>query len=130
MDLDLIATIRRTLGAKPTEELRREYEARDPGAWSPEAFEAMRQLLAERGEGHPPPPPALPPGGFAYSGLAGAALAAGAVGAGLGCVLIVVWSVAALASGQVGYALLVGPLGFLMQLAMVVVFLRVKDLRP
>lgn len=58
MDQELVAAIRKTLEAKPTDELRRTYEARDQNVWSPEAFEAMMQLLAERGEtGLPPPDP-------------------------------------------------------------------------
>jgi hypothetical protein len=50
MDQELITTIRESLEVKSTDELRRRYEAQDQTAWSPEAFEAMRRLLAERGE--------------------------------------------------------------------------------
>ena len=55
MEQEFITTIRKTLEDKPTEELRRLYEARDQTAWSPEAFEAMRQILARRGETVPLP---------------------------------------------------------------------------
>jgi hypothetical protein len=129
VDQELITTIRKTLEAKSTEELRRSYEAQDQAAWSAEAFEAMRQLLAERGERDLRAPAARSRQGFAYSGLAEFALSVGTVCACLGCILTVVWAIADAAKGQGGYALIVGPLGFFLQLAMVVVFLRVRDLR-
>jgi PAS domain-containing protein len=50
MDEELIARVRETLEAKSTAELRQAHEARDESVWSPEAFEAMRQILAERDE--------------------------------------------------------------------------------
>jgi len=49
MDAD-INTIRETLEAKPTEELRQLCQAEGQTTWSPEAMEAMRQILVSRGE--------------------------------------------------------------------------------
>jgi Leucine-rich repeat (LRR) protein len=60
MDQRLIAAIRDRLAARPTDELRRIYDARDLSTWSPEAFEAMRQLLITRGEVGLKPPPSAP----------------------------------------------------------------------
>ena len=48
MDQSLVASIRKTLEAKPTEELRRSYESVDKATRSLEELEAMRQLLYER----------------------------------------------------------------------------------
>src|SRR5262245_58032221 len=50
MDQNLVASIRRSLEAKPTPELRLAYQSGDQAIWSPEAFEAMHQILSERGE--------------------------------------------------------------------------------
>ena len=47
MDQSLVASIRESLKAKSTAELREAYESGDTSIWSPEAFEAMRQLLAQ-----------------------------------------------------------------------------------
>lgn len=58
MNEELIAAIRKTLEAKSTDELRRSYQTRDERIWSPEAFEAMRQLLTERKD-HGVPQPAV-----------------------------------------------------------------------
>ena len=65
MDQELVARVRKTLEDRPTEELRELYASRDQSAWSFEAFEAMRQILSERGDLVPPrkevaPPPSLP----------------------------------------------------------------------
>ena len=48
MDQTLVASIRKKLEAKPTEELRQAYESRDTAGRSPEELEAIRQLLDER----------------------------------------------------------------------------------
>lgn len=50
MDKELITSIRDRMAAKPTEELREIYGAHDHAEWTPEAFEAIRQVLSERGE--------------------------------------------------------------------------------
>jgi len=47
MDPALVASIRKSLEATPTEDLRRAYEG-DKAGKSPEELEAMRQLLDER----------------------------------------------------------------------------------
>jgi hypothetical protein len=49
VDQSVIATIRQSLEIKATDELRKIHDAHDASAWSPEAFEAMRQILTERG---------------------------------------------------------------------------------
>src|SRR5215207_6341572 len=48
MDQTLVASIRKSLGTKSTEELRQAYEGSDTAARSPEELEATRQLLDER----------------------------------------------------------------------------------
>jgi ferric-dicitrate binding protein FerR (iron transport regulator) len=48
MDQTLVASIRKSLEAKPTEELRQAYQSGDKAGRSPEELEAMRQLLDER----------------------------------------------------------------------------------
>src|SRR2546421_435178 len=48
MDQTLVASIRKNLESKSTEELRQAYESTDKAARSPEELEAMRQLLDER----------------------------------------------------------------------------------
>ncbi|MBM3997692.1 MAG: RDD family protein [Planctomycetes bacterium] len=50
MDQKLLVIIRATLVDKSTEELRKAYDAGNLSVWSLEAFEAMRQILSERGE--------------------------------------------------------------------------------
>jgi hypothetical protein len=50
MDENLVAEIRQVLQEKPTEELRAAFVSKDYARWSREAFEAMRQILVERGE--------------------------------------------------------------------------------
>jgi hypothetical protein len=59
MDHELVARIRATLEAKSTDELRQVYASGDRAVWSPEALEAMRQILIDRGETGLAPPPAL-----------------------------------------------------------------------
>lgn len=51
MDDGLIASIRDKLKGEPTAELRRAHQSGDTSVWSPEALEAMRQLLEEREKG-------------------------------------------------------------------------------
>jgi hypothetical protein len=64
--------------------------------------------------------------GIAYSPLANLALIVGVVAAGLGCIVSVIASVGALINEQWGNALVVAPLAFFLQLAMLVVFIRVQ----
>src|SRR3954470_10912661 len=71
MDTPLVTQLKRQFAEAPTAQLRRDLKARDFSRWSPEAFEAMRQLLRERGEAGisdapfpdqaPPPKPPGPP---------------------------------------------------------------------
>jgi hypothetical protein len=56
--------------------------------------------------------------GIAYSPLADLALVVGIVAAGLGCIAALIASVVALMNGQWSTALVVGPLAFFLQLAM------------
>jgi len=65
--------------------------------------------------------------GFAYSGLADAALLASTISAGLGCVGAIFWTVGSVANGNLA-GIIVGPLACFLQLGMLVVFLRVSDL--
>jgi hypothetical protein len=67
---------------------------------------------------------------FVYSPLAEAALVVGQLVAGLGCVLALGGTIVALISGNWLAALVQGPLTFFVLLALLVVFLRVQDLRP
>jgi hypothetical protein len=48
MDQTLVASIRKNLESRSTEELRQAYEGGDNSAKSPEELEAMRQILDER----------------------------------------------------------------------------------
>jgi hypothetical protein len=73
-----------------------------------------------------PPASADPRRGIAYSPLANLALVVGIVAAGLGCAVAVLAAVAALLNGQWSNALVVAPLAFFLQLAMLVVFVRVQ----
>jgi hypothetical protein len=50
MNEQLMAGIRERMAAKSTEELHHIYDTHDEAQWTPEAFEAIRQLLSERGE--------------------------------------------------------------------------------
>ena len=74
----------------------------------------------------------FPPGnpdprrGIAFSPIANLALIVGTVAAGLGCGAAVIASIAALINGQWVTALVLGPLAFFLQLAMLVVFVRVQ----
>jgi hypothetical protein len=76
----------------------------------------------------PPEPPAPP--GLAYSPLAEVALVVGIVAAGIGCLLAIVAAAVALVQGEWGRALIVSPLAFFLQLAMLVVFVRVRRIGP
>src|SRR4051812_36297200 len=76
MDTPLVTRLKRQFAEVPTARLRGDFEGRDFSRWSPEALEAMRQLLRERGEAgiddaplpdrapapEPPGPPGLPVG--------------------------------------------------------------------
>ena len=64
----LVRTIRERMQSKPSLELNQILEGRDEREWSPEAFEAIRQVLDERSRtgiepaAEPPPPePSEPP---------------------------------------------------------------------
>ena len=107
MDQSLVATIRQTLADRPTADLRQAYESGDHSRWSPEAFEAMRQILEERGTGPDPPPPAPPPAPAvtAARGPAGRAagnffLVVGAIICLVSCALAVVSTVGALVASE------------------------------
>lgn len=60
----LVRTIRERMQSKPSLELNQILEERDEREWSPEAFEAIRQILDERSrtgfEPAPEPPPPEP----------------------------------------------------------------------
>jgi hypothetical protein len=133
MDQELIAKVRVTLEGKTTAELRQAYEARDQSAWSPEAFEAMRQILAEReeaGPGQPSRPPtgrALAPAG----GVGEALLTFGQIVSVLGCIAAPISGIVALSGSASACVVVVGAtLGFLYSAAMFVVFSRVKRVPP
>ena len=66
--------------------------------------------------------------GIAYSPLANVALIVGIVAAGFGCLMSAIATVYALANAEWLTALIVGPLAFFLQLAMLVVFVRVQRL--
>src|SRR5262249_33099807 len=74
----------------------------------------------------------FPPGdtalrrGLAYSRLANLALVVGIVAAGFGCAVAAVSSVIALLRGEWSLALIAGPLAFFLQLALLVVFVRIQ----
>ncbi len=76
----------------------------------------------------PEPDPVLKRTGIAYSSWADVALMVGAVVAGLFCLGSAIGSVIALCSGQFLEALIFGPVGFFLSLAMLVVFLRIQKL--
>ena len=46
---NLVAEIRKRMADKTTEELQRIYDERNEAEWSADAFEAIRQILTERG---------------------------------------------------------------------------------
>src|SRR5438445_10174190 len=66
--------------------------------------------------------------GLAYSRLADVALVVGIVVAGLGSVAAAVGSIVALLHGEWSEGLVVGPIAFFLQLALLVVFVRVQKL--
>lgn len=66
--------------------------------------------------------------GFAYSSLANVALFIGILAAGFGCLATVFISLEALWNGHWFTALVAGPIAFFLQLAMLVVFIRVQRL--
>jgi hypothetical protein len=74
---------------------------------------------------------ARPPGAaFAYSPLAQAALVVGLLWAVIGCVFAAGWAVVSVVQRDWLTGLVVCPICFFLQLALVVVFLRVMDLKP
>lgn len=70
MDQEKLAEARTFMEGKSTAELLQAYQLREHSTWSPEAIEAMRQLLRERGVKRFTP---LPP--YKYSALRGCILA-------------------------------------------------------
>lgn len=72
MDPNQVAAMRKSLETKSSEELRQAYASGDKAAWSPEALEAMRQILEERRQRSTKPAVAL-----------GAAILVAALGAGV-----------------------------------------------
>lgn len=65
--------------------------------------------------------------GFAYSPLADLALVVSMIAAVLGTCGAVLGTIAAIATGQFIFGLFVGPIAILLQLGMLVVFLRVQQ---
>jgi hypothetical protein len=68
--------------------------------------------------------------GFIYSRMADLALIVGSVASGLGCVGTVISAIGFLLNGNLGTALILCPLAFFIQLAMMVVFIRVQRITP
>ena|SRR5438309_2159907 len=66
--------------------------------------------------------------GIAYSRLADVALIVGTIAAGLGCLGSVIGAFVALLRGDWLTGLVLGPLAFFLQMAMLVVFVRVQKL--
>ncbi len=69
----------------------------------------------------------VPGSGFIYGRLAQTALVIGEVAAGVGCIVALIGCVVSLLSGHLVDALVRGPIGFFLLLAMFVVFARVLD---
>jgi hypothetical protein len=67
---------------------------------------------------------------FVYSRVADLALIVGSVAAGLGCVTTVFAAIRFLLDGNCGAAFLLCPLAFFVQLALMVVFIRVQRITP
>ena len=65
--------------------------------------------------------------GIAYTPLANFALLVGTLAAGLGCLVAVTGSIAGLFQGEWITSLVVCPLAFFLQMAMLVVFVRVQN---
>jgi hypothetical protein len=99
--------------------------------------ERLRRLQKSEAAGplqeapHPQQVPAASasPLGFAYSSWAEFALSVGTAAAALGCIIAAIWGVVSLLHGD-PYGLVVSFLGFFLQMAMVVVFMRVRDIKP
>ena len=66
--------------------------------------------------------------GFAYSRVADLALTVGLCCAVLGCVVAILWTLVLMARGN-ALAPMIGVLAFFQQLGMVIVFMRVSDLK-
>lgn len=54
MGQDIVSTVRKNLEAKSSEELLKIWEENDRSQWTDEAFEAVKQILLERGRQLPP----------------------------------------------------------------------------
>lgn len=65
--------------------------------------------------------------GIAYSRLADIALLVCTIVSGIGCVVVIFAVVAAILEGHLLIALIVGPIVFLEQLGLFVVFVRIQD---
>jgi predicted RNA-binding Zn-ribbon protein involved in translation (DUF1610 family) len=65
---------------------------------------------------------------FAHSRLSDLALLGGTIGAGIGCLIIAVGSIAALVQGNLANGLVIGPLAFLLLAGVLGVFLRIQEL--
>jgi hypothetical protein len=80
----------------------------------------------------PPAPSEIDPAtartGIAYSAWAGIALAVGEFVAGLACICCIISSVVNTLSGRFAEGLVRGPITFFLCLAMLVVFIRVRNL--
>jgi hypothetical protein len=72
------------------------------------------------------PDPITPRRDLAHSTLANIALIVGIVAAGLGCIAAIVGGIVSLVNGELFTAIVVRPLAFFLQLAMLVVFVRVQ----
>jgi hypothetical protein len=67
--------------------------------------------------------------GIAYSKLADIALIVGIIAAGFGCMAAILASVGLIVEGRVVEGLVGGPIAFFLQLAMLVVFVRVQKIK-
>jgi hypothetical protein len=100
-------------------------ECEQPLDEPPHAAAAPRDKPLGTPEGAPPPG-----AGFAYSPLAHLALGVGLLWALIGCGATVVWAVVSVTRRDWVTACVACPICFFLELALVVVFLRVKDLKP
>lgn len=94
-------------------------------------IETNATVCAHCGYDFPSDPPAqFRAPAFAYSPLADIALLVSSIAAGLGCLVSLIVVVGSFFTGNLFSALIVGPIAFLLQLGMLVVFLRIQDFRP
>jgi hypothetical protein len=89
-------------------------------------------MAVQQVEALTPTPAPRPAAGapFPYSRWTNTVLSVGTVAAELGCLGAVVWALAAAFQGELLMCLVGAPLTFVLQLALVIVFQRAKDLRP